>query len=179
MASSQQPISLPPAFVLDSCQGVSSVDEELLLMSFTRFLSVNEWASLEKALQGNMDDTDEEDLLDPLPRMGSHCLPSKDKIWADILTKVHKAHLQEPKSSIHKALPTLITKDSIMELYESKRETNRKVAQMIKLWSESLNPQEQSAFNHLLWYVRSFDQRKLEMILHFCTKSTVLCKVTI
>lgn len=123
------PIRLSPAFVLACCQGIGSVDEELLMMSFDRFLSENERASLEKALQGNIDETVEEDLLDIFSRMGSHCLPSKDNVRADILTMAHKALLQEPKfiidcfrSSIHHAAPTLITKESIMELYESIRQ---------------------------------------------------------
>lgn len=112
------PIRLSPAFTLACCQGVSSVDELLLIMSFDRFLSVAERASVEKALQGNMDETDEEDLLDLFSRMGSHCLPSKDNLRASILTMAHKALLQEPKfiidcfhSSIHDAVQMLITKD--------------------------------------------------------------------
>ncbi|XP_069376383.1 uncharacterized protein [Paralichthys olivaceus] len=180
------PIRLSPAFVLACCQGIGSVDEELLMMSFARFLSENERASLEKALQGNIDETVEEDLLDVFSRMGSHCLPSKDNVRAAILTMAHKALLQEPKfiidcfhSSIHHAVPTLITKESIMELYESKRPTNKKVAQMIKPSTDSLDPQEQTALNHLLRYVRSINQRKLEIFLRFCTASTVLCTDTI
>ncbi|XP_061755685.1 uncharacterized protein LOC133552492 [Nerophis ophidion] len=180
------PIRLSPAFVLACCKGVSSVDEELLMMSFARFLSENERVSLEKALQGTIDETVEEDLLDVFSRMGSHCLPPKNNLRAAILTMAHKALLQEPKfiidcfhSSVHNAMPTLITTDNIMEIYESKRPTNKKVAQMIKSSLESLNPQEQTALNHLLRYVRSIDQRKLEIFLRFCTGSTVLCKDTI
>ncbi|XP_061743898.1 uncharacterized protein LOC133543377 [Nerophis ophidion] len=180
------PIRLSPAFVLACCKGVSSVDEELLMMSFARFLSENERVSLEKALQGTIDETVEEDLLDVFSRMGSHCLPPKNNLRAAILTMAHKALLQEPKfiidcfhSSVHNAMPTLITTDNIMEIYESKRPTNKKVAQMIKPSLESLNPQEQTALNHLLRYVRSIDQRKLEIFLRFCTGSTVLCKDTI
>ncbi|XP_061757346.1 uncharacterized protein LOC133553306 isoform X2 [Nerophis ophidion] len=177
------PIRLSPAFVLACCKGVSSVDEELLMMSFARFLSENERVSLEKALQGTIDETVEEDLLDVFSRMGSHCLPPKNNLRAAILTMAHKALLQEPKfiidcfhSSVHNAMPTLITTDNIMEIYESKRPTNKKVAQMIKSSLESLNPQEQTALNHLLRYVRSIDQRKLEIFLRFCTGSTVLCR---
>ncbi|XP_061744809.1 uncharacterized protein LOC133543912 [Nerophis ophidion] len=180
------PIRLSPAFVLACCKGVSSVDEELLMMSFARFLSENERVSLEKALQGTIDETVEEDLLDVFSRMGSHCLPPKNNLRAAILTMAHKALLQEPKfiidcfhSSVHNAMPTLITTDNIMEIYDSKRPTNKKVAQMIKPSLESLNPQEQTALNHLLRYVRSIDQRKLEIFLRFCTGSTVLCKDTI
>ncbi|CAL8342143.1 unnamed protein product [Arctogadus glacialis] len=180
------PIRLSPAFVLACCQGINSVDDELLIMSFARFLSGNERASLEKALQGNIDETVEEDLLEIFSRMGSHFLPSKDQLRAAILRLAHKALIQEPKfiidcfhSSIHNAVATLITKDSIMELYKSKRPTNKKVAQMIKPSNESLNAQEQTALNHLLGYVRSIDQNKLEIFLRFCTGSTVLCKDTI
>nr|XP_055076025.1 uncharacterized protein LOC129455338 isoform X2 [Misgurnus anguillicaudatus] len=177
------PIRLSPAFVLACCQGVDSVDEELLMTSFARFLSVTERLSIEKALQGSMDESDEEELLDLFSRMGAHCLPSKENLRATIVTMAHKALLQEPKfiidcfhSSIHTALPTPITKSRLMELYESKKPTNRKVAQMIKPSNESLSAQEQTALNHLLRYVRSIDQKKLETFLRFCTGSTVLCK---
>ncbi|XP_063760574.1 uncharacterized protein LOC134878467 [Eleginops maclovinus] len=177
------PIRLSPAFVLACCQGVSSVDEELLMTSFARFLSVTETLCIEKAMQGNMDESDEEELLDLFSRMGAHCLPCKENLRATILTMAHKGLLQEPKfiidcfqSSIHTALPTPITKGRLMELYESKRPTNRKVAQMIKPSNETLNTQEQAALNHLLRYVRSIDQKKLETFLRFCTGSTVLCK---
>ncbi|KAK1886938.1 PiggyBac transposable element-derived protein 4 [Dissostichus eleginoides] len=93
--------------------GVSSVDEELLMMSFLRYLSVTERESVEKVLEGNLEEIDEEDLLDLFSRMGSHCLPSKDKIRAAIVVMAHKALLQEPKfiidcfhSSIHNAVPS-------------------------------------------------------------------------
>lgn len=177
------PVRLSPAFVLACCQGLSSVDEDLLMASFARFLSESERASLEKALQGNIAEDVEEDLLDIFSRMGSRCLPSKDNLRTAILTMAHKALLQEPKfiidcfhNIIHSCLPTCITKDSIMGLYESKKPTNKKVVQMIKPSADSLNPQEQEALNHLIRYVRSIDQRKLEIFLRFCTGSTVLCR---
>ncbi|KAI9514167.1 hypothetical protein NQZ68_035631 [Dissostichus eleginoides] len=147
---------------------------------------VTERESVEKVLEGNLEEIDEEDLLDLFSRMGSHCLSSKDKIRAAIVVMAHKALLQEPKfiidcfySSIHKAVPRLLTKESIMELYGNKRPTNRKVAQRIKPSNESLNPQEQAALTYLLRYVRSLDQRKLEIFLRFCTGSSVLCKDSI
>ncbi|KAE8278717.1 hypothetical protein D5F01_LYC23636 [Larimichthys crocea] len=119
----------------------------------------NERASLEKALQGSIDETVEEDLLDVFVRMGSHCLPPKSNLRATIVKIAHKALLQEQKfiidcfhSVLHNAVPELKSKDSIIEVYKSKRPTNRKVAQMIKPSCESLTPQEQTALNHLLRY---------------------------
>ncbi|XP_020555782.2 uncharacterized protein LOC110013663 isoform X2 [Oryzias latipes] len=161
------PIQLSPAFVLAFCQGVSSVDEERLMMSFNTFISGPERMAVEKALQNNMDETVEEDLLDLFSRMGSHCLPSGDHLRASLLTMAHKVLLQEPKfiidcfhSIIHNVVPPLTEKD-IMNLYESKKPTNKKVAQTIKPTVENLDPQQQSAFNHLVRYVRSADQKKL------------------
>ncbi|XP_023810815.1 uncharacterized protein LOC111948006 isoform X1 [Oryzias latipes] len=176
------PIQLSPAFVLAFCQGVSSVDEERLMMSFNTFISGPERMAVEKALQNNMDETVEEDLLDLFSRMGSHCLPSGDHLRASLLTMAHKVLLQEPKfiidcfhSIIHNVVPPLTEKD-IMNLYESKKPTNKKVAQTIKPTVENLDPQQQSAFNHLVRYVRSAEQKKLEKFLRFCTGSTVLCQ---
>lgn len=91
------PLRLSPAFVLACCQKLTSVDEDLLMTSFARFLSESERASLEKAMQGNMDDDVIEDMLDISSRMGSHSLPSQGNLQAVILKLAHKALLQEPK----------------------------------------------------------------------------------
>ncbi|XP_038161326.1 uncharacterized protein LOC119796722 [Cyprinodon tularosa] len=179
------PIQLSPAFILACFQGVSSVDEELLMMSFHRFISAHERLAVDKALQGNVDEDVEEDLLDLFSRMGSHNVPTKENVQASLSTIAHKV-LQEPKfvidsfhSCFYNAVPSLASKENVIKLYDSKRATNKKVAQMIKPSSESLNSQEQTALNHLLRYVRSIDQKKLEKFLRFCTGSTVLCKDTI
>ncbi|CAB1460549.1 unnamed protein product [Pleuronectes platessa] len=52
---------------------------------------------MDKALQGTMEEDDEEDLLDLFTRMGSHFLPPKEGMKAAIETMAHKAILQEPK----------------------------------------------------------------------------------
>ncbi|XP_013888865.1 uncharacterized protein LOC106536203 [Austrofundulus limnaeus] len=177
------PIQLSPAFILACFQGVNSVDTELLMMSFSKFLSAPERVAVDRALQGNMDEDAEEDLLDLFSRIGSHSLPSKENLQASLSTIAHKVLLQEPKfvidsfhSCFYNAVPSLGTKESIIELYKSKKATNKKVAQMIQPSSETLNSQEQTALSYLLRYVRSIDQRKLETFLRFCTGSTVLCK---
>ncbi|MED6237351.1 hypothetical protein ATANTOWER_023303 [Ataeniobius toweri] len=101
-----------------------------------------------------MDEDAEEELF---PRMGSHSVPTKESLQAFLSTIVHKVLLQEPKlvidsfhSCFYNAVPSLTTKESLIELYESKKATNKKVAQMIKPSSEILNSQEQTALNYLL-----------------------------
>ncbi|KAK1875118.1 LPS-assembly lipoprotein LptE [Dissostichus eleginoides] len=73
------PIRLSPAFILSCCQGVSSVDEELLMMSFLRYLSVTERESVEKVLEGNLEEIDEEDLLDLFHEWAHTVCPLKTK----------------------------------------------------------------------------------------------------
>ncbi|XP_076866803.1 uncharacterized protein LOC143518217 [Brachyhypopomus gauderio] len=177
------PVRLSPVFVLACTQGIDSVDESLLMSSFVNYLSSAERACVEKALQGNMDEIDKEDLLDLFTRMGSHILPPEDNMQTAILTMAHKVLLQEPKfvidcfSYIMTTLHcNLLTKESVLKLYESKQATNRKVAQILKPSKEFLNQHEQVVLNHLMRYVRSVDQRRLESFLRFCTGSNVMCK---
>lgn len=176
------PIRLSPAFILACIDGVDSVDEGLLMSSFFKYLSASEQSVVEKAVQGGLDENDAEDLLDLFSRMGSYCLPPKENIRSAILTMAHKVLLQEPKFIIdcfRSIMPTGIlnlNRQSILEAYESKKATNKKVSQMIKPAKDYLNQQEQLTLNHLQRYVKNLDQRKLETFLRFCTGSTVMCK---
>ncbi|XP_059389514.1 uncharacterized protein LOC132122967 [Carassius carassius] len=176
------PIRLSPAFILACIDGVDSVVEELLMSSFFKYLSASEQSVVEKAIQGNLDENNAEDLLDLFSRMGSYCLPPKENIRSAILTMAHKVLLQEPKFIIdcfRTIMPTGIlnlTRQCILEAYESKKATNKKVSQMIKPAKDCLNQQEQLTLNHLQRYVKNLDQRKLETFSRFCTGSTVMCK---
>lgn len=176
------PVRLSPAFILACIHGVDCVDEELLMSSFLKYLSASEQSAVEKAIQGNMDENDAEELLDLFSRMGSYRLPPKENVRSAILTMAHKVLLQEPKFIIdcfHSIIPTgkiNLNKQRIQEIYEAKKATNKKVAQMIKPAKDSLNQQEQATLNHLQRYVKSLDQRKLETFLRFCTGSTIVSK---
>ncbi|XDV31299.1 hypothetical protein PO909_034018 [Leuciscus waleckii] len=91
------PVRLSPAFILACINGIDSVDEELLMSSFLKYLSTSEQSVVEKAVQGSLDKSDSEDLLDLFSRMGSYHLPPKENIRFAILTMAHKVLLQEPK----------------------------------------------------------------------------------
>lgn len=60
--------------------GVDSVDVDILITSFLNYLPVVERSAVEKALQGTLDENDEDDLLDFFTRMGSHFLPPKNNM---------------------------------------------------------------------------------------------------
>lgn len=139
------------------------------MTSFLNHLPPVERSAVEKALQGTMEERDEEDLLDLFTRMGSHFIPPKNSMQPAIETVAHKAVLQEPEY-IADCLSTpmalvqqkLSDKESVLSLCESKKlsETTKMV----------LSQREQATFNHLQRYVKN-----AENILRFCTGSSVIC----
>ncbi|KAF3834148.1 hypothetical protein F7725_025352 [Dissostichus mawsoni] len=176
------PVRLSKAFILACNHGVDSVDVDILMTSFLNYLSPVERSAVEKALQGTMEESDEEDLLDLFTRMGSHFLPAKNNMEPAIETMAHKAILQEPKyivdcfltpmSLVQLKLPD---KDSVLSLYEKKKATGRRVSQLFETTNVVLSQREQTTFNHLQRYVKNADQAKAEKILRFCTGSSVIC----
>lgn len=65
------PVRLSKAFILACIHGIDSGDPDILMTSFLNYLPPLERAAVDKALQGSMEESDEEDLLDLFTRMGS------------------------------------------------------------------------------------------------------------
>lgn len=176
------PVKLSMAFILACISGIDSVDTDILMSSFLNYLLPTERSAVEKALQGTMEESDEEDLFDLFSRMGSHFLPPKNSMKSAIETMAHKAILQEPKyivdcfstpmSLVKLKLPD---KESVLSLYELKKATGKRVMQLLETTKVVLSQREQATFNHLQRYVKNADQAKAEKILRFCTGSSVIC----
>ncbi|XP_029991495.1 uncharacterized protein LOC115420399 [Sphaeramia orbicularis] len=182
------PVRLSKSFKLSSIHGIDTVDVNVLMSSFLNYVSYNERKTIERALEGKLEESDEEDLLDLLSRMGSQCLPHKENLVSTIQTMAHKAILQQPKYIIDcfsEALSyvqlNLLDKTSVLSVYEMKRATGKKVAQLLQTSNEILSQQEQRTFNHIQRYVRSADQKKVEQFLRFCIGSSSMCvdKITV
>ncbi|XP_035805800.1 uncharacterized protein LOC118470554 [Amphiprion ocellaris] len=176
------PVRISKAFILACIYGIDSVDADTLMTSFLNNLPPLERAAVEKALQGSMEESDEEDLLDLFVRMGSHCLPPKNNIKPAIQTMAHKVILQEPKYivdcfSTPMALiqRKLSNRESVLSLYESKKATGKRVSQLLETTKMVLSQREQTTFNHFQRYVKNADQVQAEKILRFCTGSSVIC----
>ena len=175
------PVKLSKAFILSCIHGIDSVPKDVLLSSFLQFISPSERSALANALKGNLDESDEDDLLDLYTRMGSHKLPPKDDLEASIQTMAHKAIIQEPKfivdcfhASISSSEMTPSDKDCVLGLYEKKRANGKKVAQLLEPM-DNMNPRESVVFNHLQRFIKSADQSKAEKILRFFTGANVIC----
>ena len=169
------PVRLSKAFILACIHGLHSVDVDILMTSFLNYLAPFERSAVEKALQGTMEESDEEDLLDLFTRMGSHFLPPKNNMQPAIETMAHKAILQEAKyivdcffTPMTLAHLKLSDKESVLSLYESKKATGKRVSQLFETTKVVLSQREQATFNHLQRYVKNSDQsRKIPAFLHW------------
>ncbi|XP_038148341.1 uncharacterized protein LOC119788216 [Cyprinodon tularosa] len=176
------PVKLSMAFILACINGIDHVDTDILMSSFLNYLPPIERSAVEKALQGTLDESDQEDLLDLFTRMGSHFLPPENNMKPAIELMAHKAILQEPKfivdclstpmSLVRFKLPD---KESVLSVYELKKPTGKRVMQLLETNKVVLSQREQTTLNHLQRYVKNADQAKAEKILRFCTGSSVIC----
>ncbi|MEQ2173065.1 hypothetical protein GOODEAATRI_027852 [Goodea atripinnis] len=87
------PVRLSKAFIVASLLGLPSVEEEVLMSSFARYLSNSERITIEKALDGVLEEDEEENLLDLFSWMGAHSIPSQENIRPAIQIMGHKAIL--------------------------------------------------------------------------------------
>ncbi|XP_030580814.1 uncharacterized protein LOC115777119 [Archocentrus centrarchus] len=176
------PVRLSKAFILACIHGIDSVDADILMSSFLNYLPPVERSAVEKALNGTMDESDEEDLLDLFTRMGSHSLPPQNNMQPAIEAMAHKAILQEPKyvvdcfsTAMACVQLKLSNRESVVSLYETKKATGKRVSQLFQTTKVMLSQIEQTTFNHLQRYVKNADESKAEKILRFCTGSSVIC----
>ncbi|XP_051560585.1 uncharacterized protein LOC127444946 [Myxocyprinus asiaticus] len=176
------PVRLSSVFILACMHGIDSVNVDVLMSSFQNYLSSTERSAVAKALQGTLEECDEEDLLDLFTRMGSHCIPPKNTIEAAIQTMSHKAILQEPRyiidcfsNTMQFALMKIPDKENLVSLYDTKKANGKKVAQLLQKSQVIRSQKERMVFNHLPRYVRNAEQSKAEKCLCSCTGSSVIC----
>ncbi|KAF4108752.1 hypothetical protein G5714_009825 [Onychostoma macrolepis] len=175
------PVRLSSAFILACMHLIDSVNDDVLMSSFHNYLSLTERTAVAKACQGTLEECDEDDLLDLFTRMGSHCIPPKNTMKVAIQTMAHKAILQEPKYVIdcfYRAMPFALLKvpdqESLVSLYDTKKATGKKVAQLLQTTQLIRSQKEQMVFNHLQRYLINADQSKTEKCIRFCTGSSVI-----
>lgn len=90
------------AFTVALILGEKYVTSDLLFDSFLCYLSNEEMDLVRKALQEDLDDEEEADLIDFLDRMGSTTSPTKDNLKSTLLSIGHKLIIQQPKYALVK-----------------------------------------------------------------------------
>lgn len=127
------PVRLSTSFILARIHGIDSVDGDILMTSFLDFLPPVKRSAVEKALQGTMEESDEEELLDIFTRIGSHFLLPNNNMKPAVETMAHNAILQGQKYIVdcfstpmeHVQLK-LSDQESVLSLYESKKATGKR-----------------------------------------------------
>lgn len=128
------PVKLSKAFTVACIYGMDSVDVDVLMSSFLNYIPDVERSAVERVLQGSLEESDKDDLLDLFTRMGSHVLPNENNFETVLETVAHKTILQEPKYIVdcltgpmtHVKL-NLPNKEDLLSLYESKKATGKRV----------------------------------------------------
>uniref|UniRef100_A0A096MDM0 HECT domain-containing protein n=1 Tax=Poecilia formosa TaxID=48698 RepID=A0A096MDM0_POEFO len=161
------PVRLSKAFIIASVLGLQAVEEEVLMSSFSKYLSESERSIIEKALS----DVLEEDEADNL--WGAHRIPCQENVKQAIKVMAHKVILQEPKYIIDCFYE--IFKDIALNLSHPADVLHLYEVDMLQTEALTLSQKEQTTFTYLQRYIRNADQRKLEKFLRFCKGSSVLC----
>ncbi|KAK7944967.1 hypothetical protein WMY93_000695 [Mugilogobius chulae] len=173
------PCRLAQAFTVALLFGEKNVSPDLLFESFLLYISKEDRDLVNKALQHNFDDLDEEkeDLIDFLDRMGVQSIQTKLKLKTTLLSVAHKMIIQQPKYALDKLSEVvgpelrkrLHSLDTIQQVYEKVKPTPKKVLKLLEA-SPSTHAEQQS-FRYLQQYIRGLDPSDLRKCLRFITGS--------
>lgn len=177
------PLQLAPAFVIALIFGENAATEDILLSSFMNFLSLTDRETISSAMENGLHGKDlPDDLLDILDQFGHNSIPAKEQIKHTFYQIAHKELIQKPKYALscmvevaRKELKALFpTQDSVMEMYEVRNPTIKKVLNLLQAMPE--NNAERQSFRYLQQYIKSLnDHSKLRRFLQLATGADVIC----
>ena len=167
----------------NSCTVGEYVPEEMLLNSFSKYVSKDERDLIETALKDELDESQDDEWMGFLERFECRTVPTKEKRKTVILELAHKEMVQIAQyviDSWQKPVKDRLTgydcfalKESFEKFYESCKPTVKKVLSMIK--ANPQNNSQRAALSYLQRYIRGLDDEKLTKFLRFCTSATMLC----
>lgn len=176
------PIALSRAFIASCLFPEESLPTEWLLESFHQYVSKDESESLKRCLTNECPDpSTDEDVLDVLSSYKCYRMVTKDNMQKILEELAHQELIQRPKYVANAWFP--IAKqlkhykefrnvDSLVELYEAKKPTPKKVCKLF-----SANPTtecQRECLDHLKRFVKSLDDNLLRAFLQFVTGSNIL-----
>uniref|UniRef100_A0A8W8MHV8 HECT domain-containing protein n=1 Tax=Magallana gigas TaxID=29159 RepID=A0A8W8MHV8_MAGGI len=133
------PLNFAPAYVTALLFGEHSISEKTLLDSFLLYLSKSERDLAKVAIERKLSADENEDFLDMLDRLGSKTIPTFENMQEELLKMAHKELIQKPKYALEKMaevcrneiIVQIPSEVDLLEMYESKRPSVRKVLKMI------------------------------------------------
>ena len=158
------PTRLSPAFIAALVHGEHAVPPHMLMEAYKAYVSPLDGEIICKAIRGEMDNDDRDDLFDILARADCHSIPSGDNMRETILKAAHKELVQTPKyaldamavtaqESLQLLLPNI---ESIRALYEEAKPAPRKVIRLINATPTSRG--EEQALGFLKQYIEEISK---------------------
>lgn len=170
------PLNFAPAYVTALLFGEHSISEKTLLDSFLLYLSKSERDLAKVAIERKLSADENEDFLDMLDRLGSKTIPTFENMQEELLKMAHKELIQKPKYALEKMaevcrneiIVQIPSEVDLLEMYESKRPSVRKVLKMIS--SNPQTPAENQCLQYFKQYIKAQEsQKSIQRLLRFLT----------
>lgn len=117
-----------------------------------------------------------------LDRLGSKTIPTFENMQEELLKMAHKELIQKPKYALEKMaevcrneiIVQIPSEVDLLEMYESKRPSVRKVLKMIS--SNPQTPAENQCLQYFKQYIKAQEsQKSIQRLLRFLTGTDILC----
>lgn len=176
------PVSISPVFLASCLYGEETITEEDLLSSFTYYITADEREALNKCLQPDYTDFQDEDLLDLLSTYKCYRLPTRENIRLLLTELAHQEIIQKPRYIAHcwapiismlKKHPHFSCLKSISDAIVDMTPSTKKVIKALKV-AEIKTDAERQSFDYLKKFIKTLDGASLKIFLKFVTGSDVL-----
>ena len=157
------------------------VKPEMLLEDFVSYLCPTERDLVQHALEGCIDDDEQEDLIDFFDRYGCRKVPMQDEMRSQVIQIAHKQLIQRPKYALDKMKEVAQTGLSmyfpscveIKAMYKSKKPTVKKVLNLLDACPTTQD--ENQALKYLQQFIRAQGEVSLKKLLRFLTSADIMC----
>lgn len=174
------PIKISQVFMCCCLFGEDSVNEDIYLESFLKYVSNSEADVIQKVFSKSIG-IDDDDLLDFLSAFDCKRQVTEENIKEIVVEIAHKELIQKPKyvsdcwveilSPIKYFIPS---NDALCQIYKSLYPTSSKICRLIR--ANPTNPAESEAVSYLKRWIKGLDENNLTKFLRLCTGSdVVLC----
>ena len=153
-----------------------------MMESFRFYMNETDGRVVERALDGQiLDDEEEDDLQELLARVDCHSIPKGDALAQMVLKVAHKVLIQQPKYALDEmgkaargrlsmVLPDI---NDIKCMYTSKKPSCRKVLRLLQ--SNPMNAEQDAVFSYLKEFIKGLKEPVLKKFLRFVTGAEIIC----
>lgn len=172
------PLQLSFVFTTALIHTEEDVKPEMLLEDFVSYLCPTERDLVQHALEGCIDDDEQEDLIDFFDRYGCRKVPMQDEMTSQVIQIAHKQLIQRPKYALDKMKEVALSMYfpscvEIKAMYKSKRPTVNKVLNLLDACPTTQD--ENQALKYLQQFIPAQGKVSLKKLLRFLTSADIMC----